>query len=123
MTLACLLSSSGARAKWAFSTGDAAGQGGGISKARIYTANSPTAIAVGGRSTAEASCRSAADIAIDCACGGDTGQGTPGSPFNDLRIIATSNPAAGVSSCSCLGENVGTNITQRVVAIVTCLSR
>lgn len=99
-----------------------ANQGGGIGKGDLYTVSNAVPIAIGARETAKASCQDPADVAIDCACGGNRTDSTAGSPFNELRIIATDNPAGALSSCQCVGENVGTNTTQQILAIVTCLS-
>lgn len=97
-------------------------QGAGISKANLQPPIVNAVLAPAGtRRTATARCELPGDIAIDCNCSGDTGEGTSGSPLMDQRIIQTINPAGGLSQCDCVGENVGTNDNQRLIAVVTCL--
>jgi hypothetical protein len=92
-----------------------------LSKDRVEVREAAIAVAPGAIATASARCDDAADIAIDCNCGGDNGEGTNGSTQLDQRIIQTQNPAGGVSQCDCVAQNVGTNANARVFARVTCL--
>jgi hypothetical protein len=85
-------------------------QGSGISKANILPDITNTAsVPAGAIGTATARCAQPDDIAIGCSCGGDTGPGTSGSPQVDQRVFVVANPSGGTSSCTCQGQNVGTN--------------
>lgn len=92
-----------------------------LSKDQVEVREGVAAVAPGAVATATARCDDAADIAVDCNCGGDNGPGTNGSTQLDQRIIQTQNPAGGVSQCDCVAQNVGTNANARVIARVTCL--